>query len=683
MDIQNNKGNITSFWYLLLVILNWVFHAQLRRKFIMRYPLFFVTILSGLLLVISCSKDDVQVVSPSTPPKLVVSPDTLMIADLQLADTFLISADAPGSIDWQVTNTPSWLTVQPSSGTVGQTITPIGVAADTAGLGVGTYSGRIEIISTGGEGIVTTFLNVLAHPRMSSNLMQLDFPDSVDLLNFTVTNSGTGMLSWSLQTADPWLMLTPTSGFLTTGNSTTVTATVDRSGLAIGGYSNQITSSSNSETGELNMPVALSVPAITILSASPNSILIDYFTTTQELVIANLGNSSMNWSVTTTDTIVQLIPSSGSLAAGDSQSITITPIRAGLASATHHTSIEITEVSGQADTIPLALNHFVESKWLLDHNVLDAEFDTVRNLIITVAESPNYLFILDPFNRIVDSVPLPKAPLCVGLRPDGAYAVTGHDGFFSYVDLLAKSVVQTYTVTTEAADIVLPSNGWVYVMPVRDQWERLRCVELATGYEADHKGFSIRADSRMKLHPSGDYIYAADRGLSPSDFEKYDIRTDTAIYMYDSPYHGDFSFAGDVWIAEGGARLFARSGNTFKSSTIKAEDMTYTGALTAATFFKWIDHSSEAGRIATLSGSPTDSLLRVYDANFLSLKGNLELSPFLVPDGGEGGTLYQSNGKFVFFDGAGLTYVVLVQAKLGSGLFYDWAVMTLVVADGP
>ena len=77
----------------------------------------------------------------------------------------------------------------------------------------------------------------------------------------------------------------------------------------------------------------------------------------------------------------------------------------------------------------------------------------------------------------------------------------------------------------------------------------------------------------MDLHPSGDYIYGADQGIFPSDIEKYDIRSGNLIYLYDSPYHGDYAMGGNLWISEDGLRIFTALGNVFRSSVNQDTDM--------------------------------------------------------------------------------------------------------------
>jgi hypothetical protein len=218
----------------------------------------------------------------------------------------------------------------------------------------------------------------------------------------------------------------------------------------------------------------------------------------------------------------------------------------------------------------------------LDHRVVDAEVSTATGRIITVSANPSQLNIIDPETGTAQTVALQYAPLSVSVAPDGSRAAVGHDGYLSNVNLTTRVVDGVHAVSVIAGDVVMGGNGYAYVFPANVQWTNIRSVRLATGAVTVQTGSSIYGGTVAKLHPSGSYIYGANRGLSPSDFEKYDVRGGTAAYMYDSPYHGDYSFAGDVWPFEDGSRLIARSGNLFRASEVGTEDLTYAGSLSGA-----------------------------------------------------------------------------------------------------
>jgi hypothetical protein len=324
--------------------------------------------------------------------------------------------------------------------------------------------------------------------------------------------------------------------------------------------------------------------------------------------------------------------------------------------------------------------------YLLAHRVVDAEFSAATNRIVSVSANPSRLNIIDPETQVVQSVDLPQVPTSVAVQPNGLFAAVGHNGFISYVNLTTRVVDRVYTATTDVLDIVLPGNGFVYAFPRADQWEEIHSIALASG--AETLTGTIYAGTLARMHPSGKFIYGANNGLSPSDFEKYGIGTSStagtaATYLYDSPYHGDYAFNGNVWVSEDGLRLFARSGNAFRASEVRAEDMTYGGSLQGMSAVQWVAQSTAAARVFALPGATNGaegaSELRVYESAFLAYRGASVLPRFNVPAVGS----YAARGRFVFPRADGARIYVLLQADPTSGLPQDWGLVIYPVAELP
>lgn len=301
---------------------------------------------------------------------------------------------------------------------------------------------------------------------------------------------------------------------------------------------------------------------------------------------------------------------------------------------------------------------------LLDHVALDAVIHPVDGRILTVSADPPSLNLVDPETGTATSIPLGPVPTALSVQPDGTHAAVGHDGFVSYLDLASMVVERVYPVSADVIDLELPGNGWVYAFPRVDQWETIRSVELSTGNESTTGGI-IRAGTLVKLHPSGDYIYGADNGLSPSDFEKYDIRSGPAQVMYDSPYHGDHPFGGNLWIYEDGSRIVARSARVFTSSSVQSQDLLYAGSLSDIYWLNSAAHSAALGRVLAIGRdgqieTTGVTLLRSFTDSFFGYQGSLKLPPYIETD--LSGTVeYASEGRFVFVDPSGARVYVLVK----------------------
>jgi len=321
----------------------------------------------------------------------------------------------------------------------------------------------------------------------------------------------------------------------------------------------------------------------------------------------------------------------------------------------------------------------------LDFRVLDTEYSSTLGALIIVSTTPtNSVHIYDPRSETDSAVSLPLAPTCVAVSPDGLYAAVGHNGWLSYVNLNTASLEKTIAVSCDVLDIILAANGYAYAFPRRDQWEKIRCINIATEVETLHSGLSIYAGTLAKLHPNGTAIYGADNGLSPSDIEKYDITNGTAQYLYDSPYHGDFAMCGDLWISEDGLKIFTRCGNVFRSSDVRAEDMIYNGALNELNAIENLSHSSESNKVVAIpeagrfTAGTEDTEIQIYDYDFLAFDNRTDLPNFPVGD-----TSYLSHGRFVYHNGPGSEFYVVVQADADAGLLYDFGIVTFISKYSP
>ena len=317
----------------------------------------------------------------------------------------------------------------------------------------------------------------------------------------------------------------------------------------------------------------------------------------------------------------------------------------------------------------------------LTHRVVDAEFDGPMNRIITVSANPSRLNIVDPETGTTQSIDLAQVPAAVAVQPDGKYAAVAHNGWISYVNLTTRTVERVYSTTCDVLDVVLPGNGYVYAFPRVDQWVSIHTIQLSNG--AETTASTIRAGTIVRLHPSGKYIYGANNGLSPSDFEKYDVRSGTATMMYDSPYHGDYAFSGNLWISDDGLRLFARSGNVFRASEVRSEDMLYAGSLSSTSAVQWAVQPLTSGRVLVLpaggwnTSAPPE--LRVYGSDYLAYRGAVPLPKFIVPGAGS----YSAEGQYVFTNTNASRVYVLVRADPSAGLAQDWGIANYDMTEMP
>lgn len=357
-------------------------------------------------------------------------------------------------------------------------------------------------------------------------------------------------------------------------------------------------------------------------------------------------------------------------------------VRANTTSAVRHATISVGEASATINQEPAGPGTVDPPPALtsLPFRVVDAEFSKALNAIVAVSDYALRIYRTD--TRSVTTISLDKAAFCVSVSPDGLFAAVGHSGGISYIDLVNATVLKKLDVSTDVLDIILAGNGYVYAFPRADQWERVRCVNIDTNTETLQTGYEIYAGSRGRLHPGGAWIYDADNNLSPSDIEKLTISGGTAVYAYDSPYHGDYSMCGDLWISENGTRIYTKCGNVFRSTADPTTDMTYVGKFDNESNLRWASQSDSFGSIAvvpsyastyvTPAPPRTDQEIHYYSPDFLQYQGKMVLPTFRVES-----NTWQSRGRWHFFSADGTKQHVVVQADAESGMLYDFGVVTV------
>ncbi|MBX3065497.1 MAG: hypothetical protein KF726_21155 [Anaerolineae bacterium] len=327
---------------------------------------------------------------------------------------------------------------------------------------------------------------------------------------------------------------------------------------------------------------------------------------------------------------------------------------------------------------------------MLDFRVIDAEYSETLDRIVAISSEPNAVHIFDPETLRDQAIGLDRAALCIGISPDGSRAAVGHDAQVTIIDLQTASLVNTFSISTTASDVVLTNDGWVYVMPAVDQWVNLHALNTTTGEEITVQNGLVRAGGVIKLHPDGNRMYYLERGISPAHMHRYDVSDRANPHeTRDWSYHGDYYPCGAMWISGDGNRIFGGCANAFRLSTDDDLELTYNGTLEKTQMLSALTHSTQYGLLlgivglydiqakstteifSSYFGSPNPTnLLAVYNYDSLTRVGVYRLPN--LPGDKRGATSF---GYYVFSNAAGTRFYVIAQADLESGLVDDFGII--------
>lgn len=483
-------------------------------------------------------------------------------------------------------------------------------------------------------------------------------------------------IGWSLKYKPSWLSVHPTAG----GNGNVeIFVNASISTLLPQELNDKIVISTT--TGLLEVPVALTVTETSAVQLHTSSSLIDYDETERLVTIVNNSNQPTTWELEPLAGLVEIKPASGTLAAGQSATLSLTVNRENLQTKTYNENLELKLGGIKTSEFQFTINHFKEEKILLERAVMDAAYDrNGDNLLILSGDA---LYKLDPETGVLSSVELSQHGSCFSVGIDGQYAIVGHYKAISLVNLTSMQIEKSYQISVDAWSVVLAPNNWAYVFPEGQGWTNITCVNLENGVEVLSTGGNIYAGTKGKIHPSGDYIYGRTQGLSPTDVEKYDVRNGQALYLHDSPYHGEYDFSGNLWLSQDGDRMFTYVSDVFNLSEAQSEDMVYHQTMYSKenVFIAGFDHFASRNLLALIlddyNSQQRKNQLTLSSADELNQIDTIYLPDFLVGEQGYQ-QIVQAAGAYAFFNSTGTKVYAIVHSTNAPFVSeIDWAVATI------
>lgn len=329
-----------------------------------------------------------------------------------------------------------------------------------------------------------------------------------------------------------------------------------------------------------------------------------------------------------------------------------------------------------------------EEKIILQTNVIDAEYSKKTDQLVYVSSNPAQVNIFNSNTESLQKISLAYNPKCVSISQDGSTAVVGHDGHITHVNLKNPSIIQTYTISCSALDIVLGNNKWVYVFPEKDQWTYIRSVNmnLEYNYEMPISIYNqLHAGAKGRLHPSGKYIYMQS-SLSSAKIQRLTIKNGNIDDRYESNFEEEDYTIPSIWFSEDGNRLFTRERSVLKTSELNNLDAVYNGRIPSENNSKidWLDHSSSKGKLYVIFSNDDQwnpiksNNIYVFNDSDLSYLNKLDLEKYFNQTTRNSQESYDAVPYFVFSNSNGNSLFVVTKA-LNSDLVNEWAIQQITI----
>ncbi|MBE9567448.1 MAG: hypothetical protein IMF14_02045, partial [Proteobacteria bacterium] len=260
--------------------------------------------------------------------------------------------------------------------------------------------------------------------------------------------------------------------------------------------------------------------------------------------------------------------------------------------------------------------------------VTDVQIDRTRNKAYITDKNAKRLYVVNLETGLTEKYfQFTFMPERMTVSPDGNklfVALLAYDhsytwwdkdqfGYIGTIDLELQAHTNTFLINIDPYDIVVNSSNKLIVASGSGQWTMIYAYDASDGSVLGSTG--IRQKSRLSLHPSGNWVFAANTDSSPSDIEKFDISGIGITLLGDSPYHGDYRMNGNVWVTPDGNYVITRGGDIFLSS-----DMTYVTGLTATgTNIQDLSFDNASGSVSIIGESFSSSFVYTYDLTDWSL----------------------------------------------------------------
>lgn len=291
--------------------------------------------------------------TPSTPAQLQLSTSRIDLgvdAEGITSHKIITLINAGGEqIHWLARSDSAWLTITPGSGTfAGSATATLTVSRGT--LAPGAYTGQITFSRQGNNNPSLT-LTVTMAVNSSPAILGLT-PSSLSFNGSTtqnpsgqaivVQNTGGQPLDWMVSTGTTsggnWLSVSRVQGHLEANSQDTIIVSAILTGLGAGSYQGALTFSYAGSTPTVRVMVSLRVvlPPAPAMLVKPGTLAFNTIQGTnpapQSFTITDTGNAPLNWANTEDSNGAAFAPVSskqGTLAPGQSVSITVTPDIAG------------------------------------------------------------------------------------------------------------------------------------------------------------------------------------------------------------------------------------------------------------------------------------------------------------------------------------------------------------------
>lgn len=404
-------------------------------------------------------------------PNYVATPDQISVTAYENGQnpnpkTVEFANNSNDSLRWYIdaAENPAWLSTDPNGRLPARYETRIRIYFDITGLAAGDYSHTLIIKEETTEMELETidvqlrvFGPKISLSQNSFNVYALQGGADPDPNTFTISNTGTQYLNWSIDTAEQpsWLNINPLHGSVAGGTSENVTLSYHISGLTTGQYSYRIWIA-DPMAGNSPQPVTvkmnISGPVLKIDPVSFQFIFnIASLSSLQKLMkLTNSGLGVVNWSadLSAKPDWLTVSPTAGSLGQQESENVTLSVNASGLSSGQYEYMFDV------SDPILPDSHHEILVRLLaneLEWDILVPDDYPTIQAAIDAAQYGNRIHVAN--GTYIENITLKTGVILTGESTEECIIDSNQNGFASVVANKCDSntVLEGFTITNSNA----------------------------------------------------------------------------------------------------------------------------------------------------------------------------------------------------------------------------------------
>lgn len=337
------------------------------------------------------------------------------------------------------------------------------------------------------------------------------------------------------------------------------------------------------------------------------------------------------------------------------------------------TQIAPTAVITSAFAAPLLPETVVSNLIPLPYLVVDSAYSVPLQRLVLAADRPPYLHLLDPETGEDTIISLSSAATSVDLSLDGWTAAIGQQNRVTLIDLEKAHIDQQIEITGTVQQVVMTETEWLYVFFADAEVADTQRVNLTTGVIEEGFGFPWGQPVFASFYPGKPWLMTTASAVEPIWISMANISDTEPAYQVMLMTNG--GACGHFWLFANYQQLLTACGSVYAMPSLddtytEIYDLEYVHWFDGITYVVDMVEAPAINRILLLPGTlqsyqpaQPGQTVAIFETDTFNPVGLVTLPKVQI-----GGQAWDTWGKRIFVNPAGMPFYVLVQWQDEEGL---------------